>query len=238
MLVENNYTLYNNDCIEVMEKMIEKGIKVDLVLTDPPYDIKNTKTGGNSDLNKTFQKCQDQIKEKGLDKGIDYERILPLLWNIQGKKKNIYIWCNKAQIPMYLDYFVNEKNCSFDIIKWVKTNPVPNYYNKYTTDTEYLLYFRKGGYCKPENSEDASTLYQSPLNLKDKKKYGHPTIKPIEILERVIRNSSKPGDTIFDGFMGSGSTGVAANNLGRKFIGVELDKEFYELSEKRIKGEI
>lgn len=225
--------LYNNNCIETMKKMIELNIKVDLILTDPPYEIKNTKTGGKSKLNQTFQKSQTQIKEKGLTEGFDYKTTLDLMCQLQDKI-NIYIWCNKEQIPMYIDYFVTQKNCKFDIIKWVKTNPVPTFYNKYISDTEYCLYFKKGGFCNPSNYEDGSTLFQAPINTKDKKLYKHPTIKPIEIIDRLVRNSSKKGEIVFDPFMGSGTTGVSALKHNRDFIGVELDKEYFEISKSRI----
>lgn len=226
-------TILNNDCIEVMEAMVRLGIKVNCVVTDPPYDIKNTKTGNKSELSKSFQKSQDDIKDANIVSGFDYERVFDLLWELQDKH-NLYFWCNKAQIPMYLDYFVNKKKCSFDIIKWVKTNPVPTFHNKYITDTEYCLYFRKGGYCMPQNFEDGSTLYQAPINLKDKKKWGHPTIKPTEIIDRLIRNSTKEGDTVFDPFMGSGTTGVSCKNHNRHFIGVELSEKFFDTSVERI----
>jgi len=229
----NNHILYNDDCNNVMDEMISKNIKVDLIITDPPYDIKNTKTGGESYLNKSFQKSQDELTKFNLTKGFDYETILNKMVKLQDKI-NMYIWCNKSQIPFYLDYFVIKMGCNFDIIKWVKTNPMPTYHNKYMTDTEYCIYVRKGGYCNPENYQDGSTLFQAPINTKDKKLYKHPTIKPENIIDRLVRNSSKENETIFDPFMGSGTTGVSALKHNRKFIGVELLKEFYNISKNRI----
>jgi len=149
---------------------------------------------------------------------------------------NIYIWCNKEQIPKYLEYYVSKLGCSFDIIKWVKTNPVPTYNNKYMSDTEYCLYFRKAGFCKPQNYKDGSTLFTHPINKKDKNLYNHPTIKPIEIIDRLIRNSSKEGDLIFDPFMGSGTTGVSALKHNRRFIGCEIDKDYFNGSLQRIRN--
>lgn len=229
--------LYNGDCLDVMDKLIEAGVKVDAIITDPPYDIKNTNPGGNSMLSKSMVNYNKEILEQNLSKGFDYTRVLDKFCKLQDKI-NVYIWCNKAQIPVYLDYFVAKKKCSFDIIKWVKTNPIPTFHNKYISDTEYCLYFRKGGFCKPANFEDGSTLFMHPLNVKDKKKYKHPTIKPIEIIEKIIRNSSKENRVILDPFMGSGTTGVACVNLNRKFIGMELDKDYFEIAKNRIKEAI
>jgi site-specific DNA-methyltransferase (adenine-specific) len=125
----------------------------------------------------------------------------------------------------------------FDIICWHKTNALPTYSNKYLTDTEYLLYFHKGkGKCFPQSYEDAKTFYLAPINHEDKKKYQHPTIKPLDLTEKIIRNSSNENDTILDCFMGSGTTGVACKRLKRNFIGVEIDKEYFNIASKRIEN--
>jgi len=220
---ENIHLMYG-DCLERM-KAIPDG-SVDLIVTDPPYDIKNTTPGGNSKLANSIRPMNNDIKKQGLTVGFD-PRILNEMIRIC-KNVNIYLFCNKAQLPMYFDYFVNSKlKCNFDLIKWVKTNAMPTYNNKYLSDTEYCFYARKGGYCNPENYPDASTLYHKPMNVKDKKIYNHPTIKPLPLIEKLIRNSSKPGSVIFDPFMGSGPTGDAAVTNNRKFIGIEQNIEYY-----------
>ena len=152
------------------------------------------------------------------------------------KRINCYIWCNKAQIPEYLNYFVRELDCSFDIIIWWKTNPPPTFHNKYLSDKEYCLYFRKGGYCQPTSYETAKTVYYQPLNTLDKKEYPHPTIKPLNIIRNLIANSSKPGDIILDPFMGSGTTAVACMELGRKYIGFEINQAYFDVAQKRIQN--
>ena len=80
--------------------------------------------------------------------------------------------------------------------------------------------------------------YITPTNKADKDKWGHPTIKPLDIIKNLVINSSKDGDTILDPFMGSGTTGVAVKEVGggRNFIGIELDKWYYEIAKKRIGG--
>ena len=126
----------------------------------------------------------DEIFNAKITKGFDYIATLDKMCKLQNNI-NMYIWCNKAQLPLYLNYFVTERKCSFDLIKWVKTNPIPTFYNKYMSDTEYCLYVRKGGRCMPSSFEDGSTLYQAPINIKDKKLYNHPTIKPLDIIEKI-----------------------------------------------------
>ena len=88
----------------------------------------------------------------------------------------------------------------------------------------------------PQNSADASTLFLDPSNAKDNKKYGHPTVKYVHHLSRLIRNSSKPGDLVLDAFMGSGSTAEAALKLGRNFIGSELNEKHFNTSVDRLQN--
>lgn len=79
------------------------------------------------------------------------------------------------------------------------------------------------------------SYYVTPLNQKDKKQYGHPTIKPIKILQNLIVNSTAENGVVLDCFMGSGSTGVACVNTNRRFIGIELDEGYFNTAKKRIK---
>jgi site-specific DNA-methyltransferase (adenine-specific) len=92
-----------------------------------------------------------------------------------------------------------------------------------------------GGYCNPMSYESAKTVYYQPMNVKDKNLYEHPTIKPLNIIENLVENSSKEKDVILDPFMGSGTTGVACQLHNRSFIGFEIEKHFFEIAENRIK---
>lgn len=209
---------------------------IDLIITDPPYLIENTKAGGKSELAKSIQHMNDELSSNNITSSINTEildEFVRVLKNI-----NIYIWCNHKQIPMYLDYFVTKHKCSFDIIIWNKTNATPLFNNKYLTDKEYCLYFRKGGYCNPHNYDDARTVFFQPINIKDKKLYGHPTIKPTNILQTLIRNSSKEGDIVADFFAGSGSTCVAAKNENRNYIGFEYEQKWCDVANARLSGSI
>lgn len=224
--------LRQGDCLEVMKTIPDNSI--DLIVTDPPYLIENTKAGGKSELAKSIQNMNDEIKSKNLTNGFNV-KVLDELVRVM-KKVNIYIWCNHKQIPMYLDYFVKGLGCSFDIIIWNKTNAMPLFKNKYLTDKEYCLYFRKNALCNPENYEEAKTVYYQPINIKDKKVYGHPTIKPLNIIKNLIKNSSNENDVVLDCFMGSGTTGVACKNLNRNFIGIELDEKYFNIAKERIEN--
>lgn len=218
------------DCLELLKQIPDKSI--DLIVTDPPYLIKNTTAGGKSDLAKSIQGMNNEIKNNNLTNGFDIS-ILDELVRVM-KKPNIYIWCNGKQIPMYIEYFIKNKGFTFDIIIWNKTNATPLFNNKYLTDKEYCLYFRKGGYCNPSCYEEAKTVYYQPINIKDKKKYSHPTIKPLNIIETLIKNSSKENDIVLDPFLGSGTTCVACVNKNRHYIGFELSEEYFNIACQRL----
>ena len=90
----------------------------------------------------------------------------------------------------------------------------------------------------PQSYEDAKTYYFAPINLKDKKLYGHPTCKPLDVVEKHIRNSTKVGALVFDPFMGSGTTGVACKRLQRRFIGCEINLDYFNIAKDRINGTV
>lgn len=223
--------IYNEDCLIGIKKLPDNFI--DLVIIDPPYQINNHNVKYDSDLARSINNYNNELYDTKLTNGYDY-KILDELIRVL-KKINIYIFCNGEQIPFYIKYFVIDRKCKMDIIIWNKTNALPLFNNKYLSDKEYCLYFRKGGYCSPKNYEDAKTVFYYPINIKDKKKWKHPTIKPEELIRKLIRNSSKEGDIVLDSFMGSGTTAISCIKENRNFIGYEINKEFYKICLKRIK---
>lgn len=217
--------IYNSDCLKGLKILPDKS--VDLVVTDPPYDIEISGAGIYKQKDKQYVKELNGIKD-----GFD-SKILDELCRVM-KKINIYIWCSQKQILPLLDYFVKDKKCNYNIITWHKTNPVPACGNKYLTDTEYCLFFREKGVKIYGEFKTKFTYYVTPLNQKDKKEWGHPTIKPLNIIENLINNSSKEGDIVLDPFMGSGTTALAAKNLNRMYLGYELNEEYYKVCLERL----
>ena len=224
--------IHLGDSYELIKQIPDKSI--DLIVTDPPYLIENTKGGKTNELGKSITNMNSQLENGILTNGITNDILEEFIRVL--KKPNIYIWCNHKQIPQYLDYFVTKLGCSFDIIIWNKTNAVPLFNNKYMTDKEYCLYFRKGGYCNPKDYEKAKTVYYQPINIDDKGSYSHPTIKPINIIRNIIENSSLENDVILDCFSGSGTTCVACQEIGRQFIGIEIDEKWHKISVDRLNG--
>ena len=180
--------IYLGDAYKLIKQIDDKS--VDLIVTDPPYDIKGLHGGGimNSRNRGSFA---DEIMNSKLDVGIDMA-ILDEFGRVL-KKVNVYIWCNKSQLLPYLKYFVEQRGCSFEIIIWGKENPIPFCGTHYLVDKEYCLYFWEQGAEVNIPFERAKTIYLSNTNVSDKKDYGHPTIKPLEIIENLIANSSVRG---------------------------------------------
>ena len=217
------------NCYDELKKIPDNS--VDLVVTDPPYEIVGLH-GAGIIKNRPYLR---QMMNSNLGSGINIE-LLDELSRIM-KHIYIYIWCNKEQLYDYLTYFVKEKGCNFEMFIWNKTNVPPFTNGHYLKDKEYCLLFWEQG-CKIQGSyETMATVYRTTINSKDKLYYKHPTIKPLIILENFVKNSSREGDTVLDCFMGSGTTGVACRNLNRDFIGIEINPEYYEIRKNRIENQ-
>lgn len=214
------------DCLERLKEIADNS--VDLVVMDPPYLINAKSSSGCFGADNKKYREETKPLTDGYDMGVIQELLRVM------KKINIYIWCNKTQIPLYFEIFT-ELGCNFDILMWHKSNPVPACGNKYLTDTEYTLFFREKGVKIYGDYNSKKTYRISPTNKLDKKKFCHPTVKPVEIISDYIKNSSNPNEIVLDPFMGSGTTGVACVNMGRNFIGIEIDKGYYKTAKNRIK---
>ena len=220
--------IYNMDCLEGM-KQIPDGT-IDLCVTDPPYLIETKGGGIYTQEDKQYVKELNDIKD-----GFRTE-ILDELCRVM-KRINIYIFCSQKQIIPLTDYFVTKRGCNWNLLSWHKTNPVPACGNKYLTDTEFLLFFRQKGVKLYGNFDTKRTWFNTPLNQADKEKWGHPTIKPLNIVQTLVFNSSEEGQTVLDPFMGSGTTAIACIKEKRHFIGFEKDETYWKKSVERVKNE-
>lgn len=230
--------IYNMDCLEGMMMIPDRS--VDLVVTDPPYEFVDSCGGG------TFGNGRGKnLVEKG--KGRMYHAQIEGIGNGFNRKiieecarickiPNMYFFCNKEQLPMYLNFAI-EKKLHFDVLTWHKQNPIPMCSNKYLSDTEYVVFMRGVGAKVYGTFETKRKWWVTKKNIEDKKKWGHPTIKPLNIIQTLIINSSQEGGVILDPFMGSGTTAVAAIKEKRNYIGFEIEKKYYDICLKRIENE-
>lgn len=204
---------------------------IDLIYTDIPYLI--THGGkGNSPLARRIDKVHNMYL-KDITNGIDY-KILEEFVRVL-KKVNCFIWCSKEQILDIMNFF-KAHNCMYEILTWNKTNPTPATNNVWLPDIEYCLYFRETGVKLNEGYELKSKWYESSINKSDKDKYKHPTIKPLELVKRHILHTTQKSDIVLDCFSGSGTTCVAAKELGRQFVGIEINSQYHKISIDRLNG--
>lgn len=247
-------TIQLGDCYELIKNIPDKSI--DLVYIDIPYLFK-AHGGGTSQLAKRSAKNRSELvgikydeskttaenmrnanhskgNIKDITSGIDYS-ILDELCRVM-KNVYIYIWCSKDQILDIMNYF-SKKHVVNDILVWCKTNPIPVGNNTFLPDIEYCLFFREQNKTKLNDGyELKSKWYVSPINKSDKDLYKHPTIKPLELVKRHILHSTQPNDIVLDCFCGSGTTCLAAKETGRRYIGMEIDKEYHKIAVNRLNG--
>ena len=219
--------IWNEDCAKGLDRIPDGS--VDLVMMDPPY-LLNTEGGGKfGTKNREYHGQLAPISE-GIDM-ILFERIMA-----KCRAVNAYVWCNKAQMLDYVNWFLAH-GCTWDLITWHKTNPTPLCSNKYLSDTEYVIYGRAKGVKLYGTYDTKRKWYVSGLNTADKKKWNHPTIKPLDIVQTLIENSTLPGDVVLDPFMGSGTTAVACKRSGRAYLGFEVSADHYATCMARIGAE-
>ena len=215
--------VYNMNCMDAIKLLDDNSI--DLVVMDPPYLLNLTKVKKTSSFNNYANELI------GLKDGFDL-KVLDLLIP-KMKKINMYIYCSKRQVKDLIEYFTS-KDCNYEILTWHKQNPSPLINNNYLPDTEYVIFAREKGVRLYGNYHTKRKYYISGVNQVDKKKYKHPTIKPLPFIENHIINSSKEGDLILDCYCGSGTTLVGAIKNNRNFIGFEIDKNYYEIAKQRV----
>ena len=204
-------------------KLVDDGVKVDLICTDPPY-LMNYKTNRRKD--KTHDFCKPIANDTNFELIKD---IMPLLFELLNQGGAIYMFCNAN----YIDYFKQQIEQHFalkNILIWVKNNwSAGDLKGAYAKQTEFILYAVKGRHIL-NGARDTDTLYYNRVvgNMQL-----HQNQKPVDLCKYLINKSSNENDTVLDCFMGSGSTGVACLQTNRNFIGIELEEKYYNIAKKR-----
>lgn len=225
-----NNKIYLGDSNKLIKLIPDKSI--DCIYTDVPYLYGNS-GGGTSDLAKQINKRNNELINADITEGFNYQ-ILDEFVRVM-KKINIIIWLSKGQLQYVLNYFMNlDAKVFFEPLVWLKTNPLPQTHNVWLPDVEYAFHFREQGVALNDGYDIKSKYFISPINTKDKKLYDHPTIKPLELVKRHLEHITSPNDIVLDTFLGSGTTAVASKDLGRKYLGFEIDKNYYNISKDRL----
>ena len=210
--------LRQGDCLEVM-KDIPDG-SVDLVLTDPPYGM---------DFQSHFRK--EMYSKIGNDKVLDWlESYVDECFRILKDDTAVYFFCSWHNVDVFKQA-IEKKFKVKNILIWEKNNTsMGDLKGSYAPKYEMVIFAHKGR--KLLNG----FRYADVIKANRTGNKLHPTEKPVDLLELFIKNSSDENAVVFDGFMGSGSTGVACVNTNRNFIGIELDENYFNIAKERIEN--
>lgn len=243
--------LFLGDCVEILEKATHNSI--DMIFADPPYMLSNGGISCQSGKVVSVNKA-DWDKSKGLDEDFAFHaRWINACRRVL--KPNGTIWISGTYHSIYACGFALQK-ADFKILNdicWFKPNASPNMSCRYfTASHETLLWARKDKNAKhifnyelmkngdwgsdeiKKPNKQMRSVWQIDTPKSYEKTFGkHPTQKPLELLRRIILASTNENDLILDPFTGSSTTGIMALELGRKFIGIDLEKEYLDLSIKR-----
>ena len=246
----DKYKLYNGDCLEIMDKLIEDGVIFDAIITDPPYGTTACKWDSIIPLDEMWDRLNKLIKPNGAICLFGSEPFASKL-RISNMKNYKYDWYwNKTSVSG----FANAKKMPLKNIETISVfyKKLPTYNpqglikikpkNKKNGKT-HKRYGEKGssalngGRFKDEYTQEYTNYPRQNLIFSSQKGL-HPTQKPVPLLEYLIKTYTNEDELVLDFTMGSGSTGVASMNTNRRFIGIELDENYFNIAKNRIENNI
>ena len=244
-IIKDRYRLIQGDCLKVMDKLIEEGVKVDAIICDPPYGTTVCKWDNIIPFEPMWEKINKLIKPNGAVCLFGTEPFSSnlRLSNIKNYRYDI-IW-EKERITNF--FFVKKQiaKCHENISIFYKKQPIYNpqmqfiegkgAWERKSSGKKYNSPYTLN-YLKKDSSNTTGARYPRSVQKFSMHNVGlyHPTQKPIELLEFLIKTYTNENEIVLDFTMGSGSTGVACMNTGRKFIGIELDSNYFNIAKQRI----
>ncbi len=228
------HKLYQGDAYKLLKKLAREQLKVDHVITDPPYNI-------SQDNNFTTMKS---AKRRGVDFGAwdkDFDLLswIALANELLNPGGTFIIFNSYRNLSFIIAELEKNGLIVKDILKWIKSNPMPRNINRrYVQDSEFAIWAVKPGakwiFNLPKDQKYLRAEFHT-ATVSGKERVNHPTQKSLQLMREIIKIHTNPKDSILDPFMGSGSTGVAALELERDFIGIELDPTYFKIAKHRIK---
>lgn len=232
----------NGECIEELATL-EDNI-VDLVLTDPPYNLANFMNNRDTNLHKMRDNFFATAGWDDLEFD-DWKNHMDLFFKESSRilkpGGSMIIFMSILRVETLVElaskYGFYYKTTGI----WHKTNPMPRNMNLHFVNSNecwiYFTYMKRTGVFNNNGKLELDFIKTSVAPLSEKRHGKHPTQKPIELFEHFVRLLSNEGDLVVDPFLGSGSSAVASYRLNRKFIGIELERKYYELAKKRLNDE-
>jgi len=229
----SNYKINLGDSRELIKTIPDKSI--DLILTDPPYNLSMYSTGNinlswRSDLNNDLADW-DKVNFEPNEWVSQFKRVLT-------DKGNIFAFTSYNLLGKWHEAFDKEYD-TFQYMVWHKTNPAPKIFKAgFLNSCELIICcWNKKHTWNFISQKDMHNFIESPICMPPERLTcpKHPTQKPVSILQHLIRIASNDNDVVFDPFMGVGSSGVAAIKMSRRYIGFELDEIYFKAAENRLK---
>jgi site-specific DNA-methyltransferase (adenine-specific) len=230
--------LMQGDCLEQMKK-IESG-SVDMILADPPYGTTACKWDSVIPLEPMWEQLKRVIKPNG---AIVMTASQPFTTTLIASNMKMFKYCWVYQKPQGVDPFMAKKrplNNVEDVVVFAAKQPTYNPQKtagkpyKVVRDKEPRLHELTGQVMKQTETVNNGDRLPTRIITFNQERGLHPTQKPVALMEYLIKTYTNSGDTVLDFTMGSGTTGVACVNLGRNFIGIELDDTYFKIARNRI----
>ena len=220
-----DHELILGDCLEVMPQLD----LFDAVVTDPPYLVSKGGFASSLQIEGGFGGWMRDYGNQGdiVQCDIDFADWAGPVFDRLTENAQAYFMVNGRNLAELQRALEASGFRLHTVLVWDKRSALPNKY--YQNVTEFCLFVFKG---KARTINDPAS--KNLVSLFQRDESIHPTEKPVALMQQWIGNSSKKGDTILDPFMGSGTTGVAAAQLGRRFTGIELNEEYFEVAVKRV----
>lgn len=228
--------LIHGDAIEEMNKLIVEGIAIDAIITDPPYNV-SQQNNFNTIKDKNGEQKYGSIDFGEWDKNFDERAWLETALKLLKNGGNIVIFCSWKQLSTYVSILEDNKCLVKNMLQWVKPNSAPKNRDRlYIVNYEVAIWATKGKGWTFNRQDEKRQLSQFTYPfVGGKEKTKHTTQKPFRLMSDLIKIHTNVGDTILDPFFGSGTTAIAADNLRREFVGMEIDDTYYEIAVNRLR---
>jgi len=227
------FEIHNRDALDLLKEIPDSSI--DFILTDPPYNLSPYSTGNmkfdwRADINNDLAEWDRDFDPASVKD--DFLRILK-------PTGNIFAFCSYNLIGKWHEIY-DPIFDTFQFFVWHKNNPVPKFRKAgFLNSCELIVcMWNKGHTWNFGKQNEMHNFFECPICMGQERLQNpkHPTQKPVRLLKHLMSIASNEGDIVLDPFMGVGSAGVAALEMDRKFIGIEIEKEYFEAARKRLEN--